>query len=61
MVDEAITSDSIPDLSKCRRVPLEPGTAYRFRLTAINGCGLGDFGEVSLSCHSLEPLGPIFE
>lgn len=48
MVDEAITSDSIVDLSKYGRVSLEPRTEYRFRLTAINGCGMGAFGEVRI-------------
>lgn len=42
-----ITADSLPDLSRCVRVPLEPGTAYRFRVTAINNCGMGEAGEVS--------------
>ena len=46
MMDEPLTSDNIPDLTIYHRINLEPGTAYRFRLSAINGCGLGDFGEV---------------
>lgn len=49
MFDGTITSENIPDLSKCARIPLDPGTPYRFRLSALNGCGRGAFGEVSLS------------
>lgn len=44
---ENLTSDNLPNLSKLRRSNLEPGRAYRFRVSAINGCGRGDFGEVS--------------
>lgn len=44
---ENITSDNLPNLSKLRRSNLEPGRAYRFRVSAINGCGRGDWGEVS--------------
>lgn len=47
MLDSTITSENIPDLSKYPRLALEPGTPYRFRLAALNGCGRGDFGEVS--------------
>uniref|UniRef100_A0A1B0CAT5 Fibronectin type-III domain-containing protein n=1 Tax=Lutzomyia longipalpis TaxID=7200 RepID=A0A1B0CAT5_LUTLO len=42
-----LTSDSLPDLDKLIRVPLEQGTAYKFRVSAINGCGRGDWGKVS--------------
>uniref|UniRef100_A0A1B0DIT1 Fibronectin type-III domain-containing protein n=1 Tax=Phlebotomus papatasi TaxID=29031 RepID=A0A1B0DIT1_PHLPP len=42
-----LTSDSLPDLSQMTRVPLEQGTAYKFRVAAINGCGRGDWGKVS--------------
>lgn len=45
--DPNIKADCLPDLSRYHRVALEPGTAYRFRLSAINGCGLGEYGEVS--------------
>ncbi|KAG4078740.1 hypothetical protein HA402_015330 [Bradysia odoriphaga] len=47
MLDEPLTSDNLPDLSKLTMTPLEPGTAYRFRLAAINSCGVGEFGESS--------------
>lgn len=47
MLDEPLTSDNLPDLSKMTMTNLEPGTAYRFRLAAINSCGVGEFGEVS--------------
>ncbi|GAB0092079.1 Host cell factor [Sergentomyia squamirostris] len=43
-----VTSDTIPDLEKMTRIPLEQGTAYRFRVAAINGCGRGPWGRVSL-------------
>lgn len=46
MLDEPLTSDNLPDLSKMTMTNLEPGTAYRFRLAAINSCGVGEFGEV---------------
>lgn len=46
MLDEPLTSDNLPDLSKMTMTSLEPGTAYRFRLAAINSCGVGEFGEV---------------
>lgn len=47
MLNGTLTSENLPDLSAFKRIPLEPGTPYRFRLAALNGCGLGDFGEVS--------------
>lgn len=46
MFNGTITSQNIPDLSKYKRIQLEPGTPYRFRLAALNGCGRGEFGEV---------------
>lgn len=48
MFDGTITSENYPDLSGFKRIALEPGTPYRFRLAALNGCGRGDFGEVSI-------------
>lgn len=52
MLDEPLTSDNLPDLSKMTMTNLEPGTAYRFRLAAINSCGVGEFGDVSFECSS---------
>ncbi|XP_017062606.1 host cell factor isoform X2 [Drosophila eugracilis] len=42
-----IDVDNLPDLSKFPRTNLDPGTAYRFRLSAINTCGRGEWGEIS--------------
>lgn len=47
MLNGTFTSESIPDLAAFKRIPLEPGTPYKFRLSALNGCGQGDFGECS--------------
>lgn len=52
MLEEPLTSDNLPDLSKMTMTTLEPGTAYRFRLAAINSCGVGEFGEVNEKCES---------
>lgn len=41
-----LTSENIPDLDAFKKVPLEPGTPYRFRLAALNACGRGDYGDV---------------
>ncbi|EDV45251.2 uncharacterized protein Dere_GG16387 [Drosophila erecta] len=42
-----IDADNLPDFSKFPRTNLDPGTAYRFRLSAINSCGRGEWGEIS--------------
>ncbi|XP_036338621.1 spore germination protein 270-11-like, partial [Rhagoletis pomonella] len=42
-----LTSKNLPDLSTIQRVCLEPGTAYRFRLRAINTVGTSDWSEIS--------------
>lgn len=44
---ERIHADNIPNLKNFPRIPLEPGTAYRFRLKAINTFGVGEPGESS--------------
>lgn len=36
----------MPDLDAFKKIPLEPGTHYRFRLSALNACGRGEYGEV---------------
>lgn len=51
-----VTSENIPDLSSFKRVSLEPGTPYRFRLAALNGCGRGEFGEVSAQAKSIDDI-----
>ncbi|KAL1020543.1 hypothetical protein UPYG_G00001460 [Umbra pygmaea] len=40
-------SGAIPDYSQMRKVELQPGTAYKFRVAGINTCGRGNFSEVS--------------
>ncbi|XP_054710138.1 host cell factor 2-like [Uloborus diversus] len=40
-------SDSVPDLSSLKKRELQPGTAYKFRVAAINACGRGPWSEVS--------------
>lgn len=30
-----------------RRIQLEPGTAYKFRVCAVNGCGTGPWSDVA--------------
>lgn len=44
------TGGSIPqpiDQSLMKKVELQPGTAYKFRVAGINACGRGPWGEVS--------------
>ncbi|XP_058498973.1 host cell factor 1b isoform X1 [Solea solea] len=36
-----------PDYSQMKKVELQPGTAYKFRVAGINICGRGAFSEVS--------------
>ncbi|XP_074537433.1 host cell factor 1b isoform X2 [Halichoeres trimaculatus] len=40
-------SGALPDYSQMKRVELQPGTAYKFRVAGINICGRGAFSEVS--------------
>ncbi|XP_022127470.2 host cell factor-like isoform X2 [Pieris rapae] len=40
-----LSLDNLPDLSELSTTPLEHGTAYKFRIAAINSCGKGDFSE----------------
>uniref|UniRef100_A0A182NND4 Fibronectin type-III domain-containing protein n=1 Tax=Anopheles dirus TaxID=7168 RepID=A0A182NND4_9DIPT len=44
---EMLSADSIPDLTELKRINLEPGCAYRFRVAAINSCGRGEWSDVS--------------
>ncbi|CAM4732100.1 unnamed protein product [Leuciscus chuanchicus] len=40
-------SGTIPDYSQMKKVELQPGTAYKFRVAGINTCGRGAFSEIS--------------
>lgn len=42
-----ITVDNLPDFADVKSIELEPGTAYKFRVAAINTCGRGPWSEVS--------------
>ncbi|ESO95828.1 hypothetical protein LOTGIDRAFT_116631 [Lottia gigantea] len=38
---------NVPDHSVLKRQELQPGTAYKFRVSGVNACGRGPFSEVS--------------
>ncbi|XP_077385266.1 host cell factor 1a [Festucalex cinctus] len=40
-------SGVIPDYSQMKKMELQPGTAYKFRVAGINACGRGAFSEIS--------------
>ncbi|XP_039745109.1 host cell factor-like isoform X2 [Pararge aegeria] len=42
-----LSLDSMPDFATLPTSPLEHGTAYKFRIAAINSCGRGEFSEES--------------
>ncbi|XP_014277341.1 host cell factor isoform X2 [Halyomorpha halys] len=44
---ENITTDNLPDFTNSFKIDLEPGTAYKFRVCAINSCGRGPWSEIS--------------
>lgn len=37
----------MPDYSQMKKMELQPGTAYKFRVAGINACGRGAFSEIS--------------
>ncbi|XP_067133826.1 host cell factor 1 isoform X2 [Centruroides vittatus] len=45
--DDDIDVVSVPDHSMLKKQELLPGTAYKFRVAAINACGRGPWSEVS--------------
>uniref|UniRef100_A0A665VTD6 Host cell factor 1 n=1 Tax=Echeneis naucrates TaxID=173247 RepID=A0A665VTD6_ECHNA len=40
-------SGIMPDYSQMKKMELQPGTAYKFRVAGINACGRGTFSEIS--------------
>ncbi|XP_039631154.1 host cell factor 1b [Polypterus senegalus] len=40
-------TSTIPDYNQLKKVELQPGTAYKFRVAGINACGRGPFSEIS--------------
>lgn len=42
-----LTSDNLPNYSNLGVIELLPGTAYKFRVAAINSCGRGEWSDVS--------------
>ncbi|XP_029946982.1 host cell factor 1a isoform X3 [Salarias fasciatus] len=40
-------SGNMPDYSQMKKMELQPGTAYKFRVAGINACGRGAFSEIS--------------
>ncbi|CAD0195528.1 unnamed protein product [Chrysodeixis includens] len=42
-----LSLDNLPDLTGLATTALEHGTAYKFRIAAINSCGRGEFSEES--------------
>lgn len=47
--NQPLTLDNLPELKEMnvKKMNLEPGTGYRFRIAAINNCGRGEWSEVS--------------
>jgi len=40
-------SGLMPDYGQMKKMELQPGTAYKFRVAGINACGRGSFSEIS--------------
>ncbi|GIY10346.1 host cell factor 1 [Caerostris darwini] len=40
-------SDTFPDIANLKKLELQPGTAYKFRVAGVNSCGRGPWSEVS--------------
>ncbi|XP_063640864.1 host cell factor 2 isoform X1 [Pan troglodytes] len=43
----SVGNADVPDYSLLKKQDLVPGTGYRFRVAAINGCGIGPFSKIS--------------
>lgn len=46
---EDLTVDNLPKLTNSPIINLEPGTAYKFRVAAVNTVGRGEWSEVSMN------------
>ncbi|KAF7240557.1 Host cell factor 2 [Varanus komodoensis] len=46
-VSSKVDNADVPNDSLLKKQDLAPGTLYRFRVAAINGCGIGPFSKVS--------------
>ncbi|KFQ60895.1 Host cell factor 2, partial [Pelecanus crispus] len=46
-ISNKMESADVPDCRLLKKQDLFPGTVYRFRVAAINGCGVGPFSKVS--------------
>nr|XP_018917280.1 PREDICTED: host cell factor 1-like [Bemisia tabaci] len=42
-----LTAEDLPNYANIRQLTLEPGTAYKFRVAALNTCGRGPWSEMS--------------
>ncbi|XP_072308044.1 host cell factor 1a [Eucyclogobius newberryi] len=48
--DDSLGDDDsgiLPDYGQMKKMELQPGTAYKFRVAGINACGRGSFSEIS--------------
>uniref|UniRef100_A0A3B5MIG4 Host cell factor 1 n=1 Tax=Xiphophorus couchianus TaxID=32473 RepID=A0A3B5MIG4_9TELE len=45
--DDSDDSGAVPDYGQMKKMELQPGTAYKFRVAGINACGRGTFSEIS--------------
>ncbi|KAM6418579.1 host cell factor 2 isoform 3-T3 [Pluvialis apricaria] len=46
-ISNKMESADVPDYRLLKKQDLFPGTVYRFRVAAINGCGVGPFSKIS--------------
>ncbi|KAM9173211.1 host cell factor 2 isoform 2-T2 [Pangshura tecta] len=46
-ISNKVENADVPDYGLLKKQDLFPGTVYRFRVAAINGCGVGPFSKVS--------------